>query len=66
VLASPFQDSKLIRGRDLDWGSSAYDKVTWEKLSLGTCEVHFEATGYSRSVKRLVLTQDGKTLRVSG
>jgi hypothetical protein len=65
VQASLFQDGKLIRSRELDWGSNTYDKVTWEKLSPGIYEVHFEAPGYPRSVKRLVLTEDDLALKVS-
>jgi hypothetical protein len=65
VRASLFQDGKLIRSRELDWQSSKDDKVTWVKLLPGAYEVHFEAPGYPRSVKRLVLTEDDQTLKLS-
>jgi hypothetical protein len=65
VQASLFQDGKLIRSRELDWASGTYDKLTWERLSPGAYEVHFEAPGYARAVKRLVLTEDDQTLRAS-
>jgi cell division protein FtsB len=36
--------------------------VTWEKLPAGLYEAHFEAAGFKKFVKRVVLAEDGPGL----
>jgi hypothetical protein len=56
ILVSLCQDGKIIRSRELKYFFD--DTVTWEKLRPGPYEVHFEANGYEKCVKRIQLTED--------
>jgi hypothetical protein len=62
VQVSLYQDGKLIRAREVNW--SGDDKVTWPKLAVGAYELHFEAPGYAKFVKRVLLSEDDPPARV--
>jgi hypothetical protein len=59
ALVTLYQDGKPFRSAELEQGSPEQKKVTWEKLPVGVYEVHFEAQGFKKFVKRVVLAEDG-------
>jgi hypothetical protein len=59
ALVTLYQDGKPFRSAELEQGSAEHKKVTWEKLPAGLYEVHFEALGFKKIVKRVVLAEDG-------
>jgi len=66
ALVTVYHDGKPFRSAELEQRSMDHGSVTWEKLPAGIYEVHFEAAGFKRFVKRVILAEDapGVVLRV--
>jgi hypothetical protein len=66
ALVTVYLEGQPYRSAELQQGSMEHGAVTWEKLRSGVYEVHFEAAGFKRFVKRVVLADDapGVVLRV--
>jgi hypothetical protein len=61
-LVTLYQEGKPFRSAELEQGSTDHKSVTWEKLPTGLYEVHFEAAGFKKFIKRVVLAEDGPEL----
>jgi hypothetical protein len=62
VMVTLLSNGKAVRTRQL---RAFTDEVArWEKLPLGSYELQFEADGYEKSVKPIVLSRDDKELKV--
>jgi hypothetical protein len=67
VMVTLYHEGKPVRSRELKYASgfSDADRVTWTKLAPGRYEVHFEAKGYEKFIKRFILgEEDANVVRV--
>jgi hypothetical protein len=67
ALVTLYREGKPVRSAELKTSSdeSTPDrKVTWQKLPVGVYELHFEAAGFKKFVKRVVLAEEGPELVV--
>ena len=67
ALVTLYREGKPVRSAELKTSSdeSTPDrKVTWQKLPVGVYELHFEAAGFRKFVKKVVLAEDGPELVV--
>jgi hypothetical protein len=53
---------KAVRARQLR--AFTDEVVTWDKLPVGSYELQFEADGYEKSVRKIVLAKEDKELKV--
>jgi|SRR5947209_9694498 len=60
VLVQLYQEGKLLREKEVSsWPNSALPKsVVWAQLPPGRYEVHFEARGFARAVKKVFLSEE--------
>jgi hypothetical protein len=56
ITVSLFSDGKQIRSGELD--SQQGVTVHWRKLPVGDYEVHFEAKGFKKAIKRIKLAEE--------
>jgi hypothetical protein len=64
VLASVYREGKLIRSKELTSEVGADTGRLQVKAPPGRFEVHFEAAGYPKLVKRVLLTADDRKVFV--
>jgi hypothetical protein len=62
VSVELYQDGKLLRTRELNFNDD--NRIAWNKLMPGRYEVHFEARGYKKLVKRFTLAEGDKDYKV--
>jgi len=59
ALVTLYHDGQPVRSAELEQGSPDRKKVAWDRLPPGLYEVHFEAAGFKKFVKRVVLADAG-------
>ena len=59
VFVTLYKDGKAIRTTELRTDGTSY-YVTWNDVPIGALEVHFEAKGYGKVIKRIVVVKDGQ------
>jgi hypothetical protein len=67
ALVTLYREGKPVRSAKLkasSAGTARDNKVTWQKLPVGVYELHFEAAGFRKFVKKVVLAEDGPELVV--
>jgi hypothetical protein len=69
ALVTLYREGKPVRSAELKASpptprDDQGNKVTWQKLPVGLYELHFEAAGFKKFVKRIVLAEDGPELVV--
>jgi len=66
VLVELYQEGKIIRSRELKSGGEIVpQKVTWGNLAPGRYEVHFQAPGYEKFIKRLLISKEDADIPVA-
>lgn len=58
VFVTLYRDGKAIRTSELWINGPLGVDVEWTRLPLGAYEVHMEARGYRKTVKRVILSED--------
>jgi len=59
LLVELFQERNRLRARELD--SAGDQSVNWTDLAAGNYEVHCSATGYAKSIYRILISKDDAT-----
>jgi hypothetical protein len=62
ALVTLYREGKPVRSAKLkasSAGTARDNRVTWQKLPIGVYELHFEAAGFKKFVKKVVLAEDG-------
>jgi hypothetical protein len=62
VMVTLLSNGKAVRTKQLR--AFTEESVTWEKLPIGPYELQFEADGYEKSVKQIVLAKEDKDVKV--
>jgi hypothetical protein len=58
ALVTLYREGQPVRSAELEQRSMTRQKVTWQKLPVGAYEIHFEAAGFKKFIKRIILAED--------